>query len=116
MSPHSYEIPQNEIYAETSVIDILQKFRQYGKMKGTFRGSNLAKESVYKLYNSLQDIMTPYLDTFWSYTKKGHNSVPIFEASKIDTTSIRCGMESPDPERSNALRFKSISTIAASEN
>ena len=35
---------------ETSVLDILWKFRRYGKMKGTLRRSNLAKESVYQLF------------------------------------------------------------------
>ena len=35
---------------KTSGTDIMQKFRDYGKIKDTFRRSNLAKESVYRLY------------------------------------------------------------------
>ena len=57
-------------YRISSFLDIGKKFRQYGKIKDTFRGSNLAKESVYKPYITLQDIMTPYLDTFWLYMLK----------------------------------------------
>ena len=37
-------------YGQTWWLEILQKFRRYGKMKGTIRGSNLAKERVDKLY------------------------------------------------------------------
>ena len=49
---------------ETSVIDIWQKIRKYGKMKDTFRGSNLAKEPSYKVYIDLRLIFTLHLELF----------------------------------------------------
>ena len=52
-------------YRKTSFLDIGKKFRQYGKMKDTFRGSNLAKESVSDLFIGLRDILMLYLDMFW---------------------------------------------------
>ena len=50
---------------ETLVIDIWQKFRKHGKLKATFRGSNLAKESVSDLYIGPRDTLMLYLDRFW---------------------------------------------------
>ena len=49
-------------YTETSVIDIWQKFGKYGKMKDTFRGSNLAKEPSYKVCVDLRLIFTLHLE------------------------------------------------------
>ena len=40
---------------KTSVTDMMQKFRDYGKIKDTFRRSNLAKESVYQLYMTVRN-------------------------------------------------------------
>ena len=51
---------------ETSAPKIHQKFRKYGKMKDTFRGSNLAKQSVHELYMSYLDISNPNLTKFRS--------------------------------------------------
>ena len=63
------------LYRKTSVLDIGKKFRQYGKMKDTFRGLNLAKESVYKLYIGQQDILIPYPDVFWSYRPRNSQNL-----------------------------------------
>ena len=46
--------------AETSAFDILKKFPRYGKMKVTFRGSNLAKESHHAVYILLRPDHEPY--------------------------------------------------------
>ena len=54
-------------YRISSFLDIWQKFRKYGKSKGTFRGSNLAKESVSDLFIGLRDILMLYLDMFWPW-------------------------------------------------
>ena len=48
-------------YGKTSVLDMGPKYRQYGKIKGTLRRPNLAKESVYMLYMGHGHILTTYL-------------------------------------------------------
>ena len=103
--------------AETSAFDILKKFPRYGKMKTTFRGSNLAKESFHKLYICLRYNLDPYLvlsnkqgqkiDQITSFSAQFSVAGRNFEAPKIIKFENRL------PQVSNAPKNFSLTQLPA---
>ena len=56
----------NDKYRNSCFPDLGKKFRRYDKMRDTFRGSNLAKECVHKLFRNPKQNFILYIHSHFS--------------------------------------------------